>query len=96
LLAIDKSTSHQKMKKISEKTSQLVLNTLFWIVTILWLVLALIIFIACKSSIDCLICLLLALGTVPLLRINHWLRLAIIAFGVSWSETIVTTIQFCH
>jgi lipid-A-disaccharide synthase-like uncharacterized protein len=84
------------MKKISEKTSQLVLNTLFWFVTILWLVLALIIFITCKLSIDCSICLLLALGTVPLFRIHHWLRLAIIAFGVSWSETVVTTIQFCH
>ena len=84
------------MKKISEKTSQLVLNTLFWFVTILWLSLAVIIFITCKSSTNCSICLLLALGTVPLLRINHWLRLAIIAFGISWSESVVAMMQFCH
>ncbi len=84
------------MKKISEKTSQLVLNTLFWFVTILWLVLALIIFITCKSSVNWSIYLLLALGTVPLLQIHHWLRLAIIAFGISWSESVVTMMQFCH
>ena len=84
------------MKKISDKTSRVILNTLFWLVTILWLLLAAIIFINCKSSINCSICLLLALGTVPLVQINHWLRLAIIAFGISWSENVVATMQFCH
>jgi hypothetical protein len=84
------------MKKISKKASQLVLNTLFWFMTISWLVLAVMIFLTCQSSINCSICLLLALGTVPLVRINHWLRLAIIAFGISWSESVMMMMQFCH
>lgn len=84
------------MKKISDKTSRVILNTLFWLITILWLLLALMIFINCQSSINCSICLLLALGTVPLVQINQWLRLAIIAVGISWSESVVATMQFCH
>jgi hypothetical protein len=84
------------MKKISDKTSQVILNALFWFVTILWLLLAVMIFITCRSSINCSICLLLALGTAPLVQINQWLRLAIIAFGISWSENVVATMQLCH
>ena len=95
-LWVDRSTSSQKMKKISAKTSQVILNTLFWLMTILWLSLAVMIFLTCRSSINCSICLLLALGTVPLLQINQWLRLAIIAFGISWSESVVAMMQFCH
>jgi hypothetical protein len=86
----------ERMKKISDKTSRVILNTLFWFVTILWLLLAAIIFITCKSLINCSICLLLALGTVPLVQINHWLRLAIIAFGISWSENVVAAMKFCR
>ena len=86
----------ERMKKVNDKTSQVILTTLFWVVTILWLLLAVMIFINCKSSINCSICLLLALATVPLLQINQWLRLAIIGFGIIWSENVVAMMKFCH